>query len=77
VWLGTLLASNIDILNTLHGDVINIYSSSSYKLSLFSSKAGSAHDTSGGVALAGSWSTSIDDHWPGGSATGENVRGKV
>jgi hypothetical protein len=35
------------------------------------------HDTSGGVALGGSWSASIDDHWARGSATGENVRGKV
>jgi hypothetical protein len=57
--------SDINVLNTLCGDVIDIFSSSSYELSLFSSKAGSAHSAGGGVP-----SVSIDDHWPEGSIAG-------
>jgi hypothetical protein len=59
-YFGPAQASNIVILDTLRRDLIEV-SSSSYDLSLFSSKAGSLHDegmraTSGGShrgALAG------------------------
>jgi hypothetical protein len=37
-------------------------------------KDGSAHDAGGGVALGGSWSASINAHWPEASAATENVR---
>jgi hypothetical protein len=46
-------ASDIKTLNALHRDIIEIPSSSSYELSLFSSKAGSARGVGEGVALGG------------------------
>jgi hypothetical protein len=69
---------DIDMFNTLHGDVIDVCSSSSgsYELSLFSSKVDSAHGASRGVALGGSSSASIDDHWSEANATSENFRVK-
>jgi hypothetical protein len=51
-------------LNTLHSDVIEILSSSSYALSLFSFKAGSAHGTGGGVAHGVIEFQYSDDLWP-------------
>jgi hypothetical protein len=45
-------------------------------LSIFSWKAGSAHDAGGGVTPGGSSSTNIDDHWPKGSiAEGVRIKG--
>jgi hypothetical protein len=42
---GLAQASDIDILSTLRDDnIINVHSSSSYELFLFSSKADSAHE---------------------------------
>jgi hypothetical protein len=58
-------ASDIKTLNALHRDIIEIPSSSSYELSLFSSKAGSARGVGEGVALGGvSSSVSIGNLWP-------------
>jgi hypothetical protein len=51
------------ILDTPRGDLAEI-SSSSYGLSLFSSKAGSRHDAATGATPGGSSSVSIGDLWP-------------
>jgi hypothetical protein len=59
--LGPTRASDVNILNTLCGEVIEVPSSSSYELSLFSSKVSSAHDMGGGVAPRESSSVSIGD----------------
>jgi hypothetical protein len=56
-------ASDVIILDTPHGDFIEI-SSSSYDLSLFSSMAGSDHDKGVVAALRKSSSVSIGDLWP-------------
>jgi hypothetical protein len=48
--LGLAWALDIDILDTLRGEIIGIPSSSSYELSLFSSMADIVLDTGGGVA---------------------------
>jgi hypothetical protein len=61
---GPVWAPDIDILDTLHGEIIEIPSSSSYELSLFSSKVGSVHDAGGGVSPGDSSSFSIGDLWP-------------
>jgi hypothetical protein len=50
--------------NTLRADVIEVPSNSSYELSLFSSKVGSAHGAGGGVVPEMSSSVSIDGLWP-------------
>jgi hypothetical protein len=64
--------------NTLHGDVIDVCSSSSgsYELSLFSLKVDSTHGASRGVVLGGSSSASIEDHWSEANAASENFRVK-
>jgi hypothetical protein len=69
---------DIDMFNTLHGDVIDVCSSSSgsYELSLFSLKVDSTHGASRGVALGGSSSASIEDHWSEANAASENFRVK-
>jgi hypothetical protein len=68
---GLAQASDIDILSTLRDDnIINVHSSSSYELFLFSSKADSAHER------GGSSSVSVDDHWPEAKAAVENFRGE-
>jgi hypothetical protein len=65
--------SDVIILDTPHGDLIAI-SSSSYKLSPFSSKAGFGHIVGVGAAPEKSSSVSIDDLWPGiNSARGTNA----
>jgi hypothetical protein len=51
------------ILDTPHGDLVEI-SSSSYGLLLFSSKVGSRHDAGAGVIPGGSSSISIGELWP-------------
>jgi hypothetical protein len=56
-------ASNIIILDTPRGDFIEV-SSSSYNLSLFSSKTGSHHDGGAGATPRESLSVSIGDLWP-------------
>jgi hypothetical protein len=56
-------ASDVDLLNAPHGGIIEI-SSSSYGLSLFSSKAGSDHDMGAGAVLVESSSVSIGYLWP-------------
>jgi hypothetical protein len=50
--------------NTLRADVIEVPSNSSYELSLFSSKVGSAHGAGRGVVPEMSSSVSIDGLWP-------------
>jgi hypothetical protein len=55
-------APDINILNALHSDVVKI-SSSSYELSIFSSKAGSGRGASGSVIPWESSSVSIGDLW--------------
>jgi hypothetical protein len=56
-------ASDIVILDTPHGEFIEV-SSSSYNLSLFSSKAGSHHEGGVVVVLRESSSVSVGDLWP-------------
>jgi hypothetical protein len=51
-------------LNTCCGEVIKISSSSSYQLSLFSSKGGPIHHAGEGAALGEPSSSSIGDLWP-------------
>jgi hypothetical protein len=62
--LGLAWALDIDILDTLRGEIIGIPSSSSYELSLFSSMADIVPDTGGGVAPGELSSSSIGDLWP-------------
>jgi hypothetical protein len=51
------------VLDTPRGDLVEI-SSSSYGLSLFSSKVGSHHNEGAGATLGGSTSVSIGELWP-------------
>jgi hypothetical protein len=56
-------ASDIMILDTPRGDLVEI-SSSSYSLSFFSLKAASHHNENAGAVPRGSWSLSIGELWP-------------
>jgi hypothetical protein len=70
---GLAQASTINVLPTLHGEVINVHSSRSYELSLFSSEADSTHGV-GGLALSESSTVSINDDWPEASVAVESFR---
>jgi hypothetical protein len=56
-------ASDIVILDTPRGDLVEL-SSSSYSLSLYSSKVGSRHNANVGATPGGSSSISIGELWP-------------
>jgi hypothetical protein len=61
--LGHVQVLDVNALNTLHSDIINIYSSSSYELSKFLLKAGSACGGGQGLAQGGSSGASMSDHF--------------
>jgi hypothetical protein len=58
---GPAQTSDVNILNTLCGEVIEVSLSSSYELSLFSLKVGSAHSVGEGVSPGELSSVSIGD----------------
>jgi hypothetical protein len=62
--LGPAWVLDVEALNTLRDDTINIYSSSSYELSVFSSKAGSTHGGDEGVAQGTLLGTCASNHLP-------------
>jgi hypothetical protein len=67
----------INVLSTLHSDnIIDVCSSGSYDLSLFSSKADSTRDAGRVVMLGESSSLGVNDDWPEASAVVERFRDK-
>jgi hypothetical protein len=72
--LGTVEVSDVEALNTLRGDIVNVYSSSSYELSVFSSKADSAHGGGERLTQGRSLGTNISDHLLEAIATVEEFR---